>query len=166
MDKNESMRLPLALLTSILLALNTAVGAPASINGKVVGVHDGDTITVLTPDNSQIKVRLNGIDAPESRQPFGDASKKLLSAKVFDRSVRLAIVDTDKYGRTVADVYVGTIWINEEMVATGMAWRFVAYSKDPRLIAAEKRAQTERLGLWKDSAPVPPWEFRANARPK
>lgn len=89
-------------VSSLYLA-TTSVNARTNevINGKVVGVHDGDTLTLLMPGKAQVKVRLNGIDAPEAGQAFGEKSKQALSAFVFGKSVRIIVTDTDRYGRTV-----------------------------------------------------------------
>ena len=129
------------------------------VAGRVVRVADGDTLTVLV-SNQQVRVRLQGIDAPESAQAFGTRSKQALSDKVFGKDVRLAWAGKDRYGRVLGDVYAGGRWVNLEMVAEGWAWHYVRYSSDKRLADAEAAARAARLGLWQDQAPVPPWEFR------
>jgi endonuclease YncB( thermonuclease family) len=132
---------------------------PYTLEGKVVGVSDGDTITLLVEFRPH-KVRLNGIDAPESGQAFGQVAKSKLSDLVFDREVRVSIADVDKYGRLVGDVFVGKTYINAEMVKAGLAWHYVAYSKDSALSALEAEARASRIGLWRDPQPVAPWDFR------
>lgn len=131
----------------------------AAFEAKVVGVSDGDTLTVLA-EGRQLKVRLNGIDAPEKNQPFGSAAKSVLSDLVFGQEVRIASHGTDRYGRTLADVFAGSIWVNAELVRLGFAWHYVAYSSDPRLSQAEAGARDSRQGLWQDPSPVPPWDWR------
>lgn len=138
----------------------------AEITGKVVGVHDGDTITVLDSVKTQHKIRLNGIDAPEAHQAFGDKSKQALGEIVFRETVSVKVVDKDKYGRTVGDVFVGTNWVNLTMVKAGMAWHYKAYSKSHDLEEAQEHAQDKKLGLWKDKNPIPPWEFRKEEKTK
>jgi len=141
------------------LAFAQAASYPFSIVGDVVGVTDGDTIKVLQ-DNKQYNIRLNGIDAPEMSQAYGKKSKEYLASLVFGKKVEVIVRDTDRYGRYVGDVLIAGKSANAELVAAGFAWRYTAYSKDENLAALEKTARAERLGLWADAAPVPPWEFR------
>ena len=130
-----------AFLSLLLLAALPAVAAPASnVWGRVVGVSDGDTLTILTTAKEQVKIRLAGIDCPESGQAFGAKAKQALSSKVFDKTVKVIVTDTDRYSRSVGDVYLGPTWINLEMVAEGWAWHFVQYSKSRELAAAEAPA--------------------------
>lgn len=131
-----------------------------TIKGQVVGVHDGDSITVLAPGKTQLKVRLEGIDAPELKQAFSQQAKQALSDLVFSKKVVLRVTGTDRYRRTLAVVMVGNLDVNREMVLRGFAWHFVKYSKDEALGAAERTAKANRRGLWADPAPVPPWEWR------
>lgn len=134
--------------------------AGETVVGKVVGVSDGDTITVLSPGRKDMRIRLEGIDAPESKQAYGSASKKSLSDLVFGKQVKVVITSTDDYGRKVANVYAGDTWINLAQVQRGMAWQYTHYSHDPRLRAAEVHARSQKAGLWQDKNPVPPWDFR------
>jgi len=131
-------------------------------SGKVVGVADGDTITVLRDKKPQ-KIRLYGIDCPEKRQPFGKRAKQFTSELVFAKVVEVEPVATDRYGRTVAFVQVENVSVNEELIKEGLAWVYVRYCKLPLCAdwqSLELAAQTERRGLWGDSTHVPPWEFR------
>ena len=108
-------------LTIILLAFSSAVFA-ADLNGRVVGISDGDTFTLLTSDKQQVKIRLAEIDAPESGQPYGSKSKQTLSGLIFGKDVRVVVQTTDRYGRTVGRPYVGDLDICAEMDRTGAAW--------------------------------------------
>lgn len=130
------------------------------VTGKVVGVHDGDSLTVLTENNSELIVRLEGIDAPELKQPFGNSSKHALSDLVFGKAVRVKITGTDIYRRTLGNVFVDRNWVNLSLVQGGFAWHFTKYSSDVRLRDAELNARNAHVGLWNDSLPVPPWEWR------
>ena len=143
----------------IALILLTALSA-FGFEGKVISIADGDTLTVLTADKQQIKVRLSGIDTPERKQAFGTQAKQALSAKVFGKTVRIKDNGQDRYKRTLGDVFLGSRWINLELVEEGYAWHYKAYSKDKKLAEAEKTARKAKSGLWADSNPVPPWEFR------
>jgi len=110
------------------------VAFPAALSfawgGKVVGVSDGDTVTVLSSSHEQVRVRLYGIDAPESEQPFGAKSKQSLSGLLFGKIVEVDEVDVDRYGRVVARLHVGQVDINAEQVGRGMAWVYDSYCRD------------------------------------
>ncbi len=139
----------------LLLALQLAV-----FKAKVIGVHDGDSITVLTSDNKQIKVRLEGIDCPELKQDFGQKAKQATSALCFGKDVRVQQTGKDRYGRTLAYVYVDNICVNKELLKQGMAWHFKKYNSDPELAKLENIARSQKIGLWSQPNPVAPWEFR------
>ena len=132
------------------------------INGRVVGVADGDTVTVLDATKTQHKIRLEGIDAPESHQAFGTQSKHALSTKIFDKDVRVEWKSKDKYRRTLGHIYLDDRWINKDMVEEGWAWHYRQYSNDEDLANAEKTARAGEAGLWKDAHPIAPWDFRHN----
>jgi len=139
--------------------------------GIVVGVSDGDTVTVLDEAKASRKVRLMGIDAPESRQAFGAASKKSLSDLAYRQAVQVDWSKTDRYGRIVGKLTDdGGKDINLEQVRRGLAWHYAKYEReqtpeDRRLYSeAEAEARIAGVGLWKDPSPVPPWEFRREAK--
>lgn len=166
------MRWTLALAS--LLALAFGIHAE-SISGRVVGVSDGDTITVLDDNHAQHKVRLAGIDAPEKSQPFGNRSKESLSDLVFNKPVRVEFTKHDRYGRIVGKVWVQpqscptcpmTLDAGHAQITMGMAWWFRKYANEQSPADqgayefSETEARAKRVGLWRDSDPVPPWEFR------
>jgi endonuclease YncB( thermonuclease family) len=132
----------------------------------VVGITDGDTLTLLTDRREQLRVRLAEIDTPESGQPYGARSRQLLSDLVFRKSVRVDVRDTDRYGRTVGRVYAGAQDVSAEMVRRGAAWVYRRYSSDANLLRLEQVARAERRGLWAlpEAQRVPPWEWRAAER--
>lgn len=153
----------------IFLLFVFALPCPAraqALSGRVVAISDGDTLTVLTAAKEQVKVRINGIDAPEKAQPFGQASKENLSRLVFNRVVTIESNKRDRYGRTVGKVLLDGRDAGLEQVRAGLAWHFKEYERDQaaddrRIYAgAEVVARREQRGLWRDVAPVPPWEFR------
>ena len=150
----------LALLTYLTPCESAAKDAIQIITVRIVGVHDGDSITALAAGNVQLKVRLDGIDAPELKQPFSTQSKQALSAMVFGKVVSLHVTGKDRYKRTLAVVMAGGLNVNREMVIQGLAWRYEKYSKDAALLAAQNEAIGQRRGLWADTSPVPPWEWR------
>jgi endonuclease YncB( thermonuclease family) len=141
--------------------------APAQneiVTARIVGVHDGDSITALAAGNVQLKVRLDGIDAPELKQPFSQQSKQALSAMVFGRIVSLHVTGRDRYKRTLAVVVADGVNVNLQMVRLGLAWRYEKYSKDAALMDAQNAARAARSGLWADPGAVPPWEWRARQK--
>lgn len=144
----------------LLLIAITTLAQQTGLVGTVVGITDGDTLTVLDADKRQHKIRLEGIDAPESNQPFGTQAKKALSGKAFGKTVRVQITGTDKYGRSLGYVFVGKNHVNQELVNEGFAWHYKQYNGDPDLAAAENAAKSARRGLWRDDVPQPPWDFR------
>ena len=135
------------------------------ILGTIVGVTDGDTVTVLDSSNTTHKVRLKHIDAPERRQDFGTQSKKFLSAQVFNKKVRVQWSEKDRYQRTLGDIFLGDQWINKDMVSSGFAWHYRQYSDSAEVAAAERSARSNKVGLWSHRDPIAPWDFRRGARP-
>jgi endonuclease YncB( thermonuclease family) len=151
----------LALL--LLLAWSSVAWAEA-FQGKVIGVADGDTITVLH-DRQPETIRLNGIDAPESGQAFGNRAKQFTAELAFGQVVQVIVRDLDRYGRTVADVRLPDgRSLSHEVVRGGYAWWFRRYSSDTTLAALESEARTARRGLWADAQPIAPWDWRAAQR--
>lgn len=142
------------------LALALSFPAQADFTGNVVGVADGDTITVLDTDKVQHKVRLAEIDAPEKAQAFGNRSKQALSALVYGKAVLVVEQGQDRYKRTIGRVYQGDVDVSAEQVKQGMAWVYRKYSKDVSLLPLEDEAKAAKRGLWADAKPVPPWEWR------
>lgn len=122
----------------------------------VVSVHDGDTVKL---DDGRT-IRLAGIDAPEIAQPFGVQSSDELRHLLRRHEVRVVETDRDRYGRTVANLYVKRRWINREMIRRGFAWHFRKYSSDSDLERLEQEARKHRRGLWKSPDVVAPWEWR------
>ena len=144
-----------------LSAMPSSVAAPHL--WRVVGVQDGDTLTCLDESNQQQKIRLSDIDAPEIGQDFGKASREALAALVFGRTVEVVDQGRDETGRWIARVMVDGIDVNRQMVATGNAWHYAAYSNDQTLAAVQAQAQSQKQGLWAASSPTPPWVYRQSA---
>jgi endonuclease YncB( thermonuclease family) len=134
------------------------------VRGKVVSVHDGDTLTVLI-EHRQVRVRLIDIDAPELRQPFGTRSRQSLSTLCFGKMASLDVRGQDRFKRTLARVTCAGADANSEQVRRGYAWTFARYARpDSPLFTLEKEARTAHRGLWQDPAPVAPWDWRRNVR--
>lgn len=155
----NSISLAVALCALLLLPL---LGFTEEYNGRVVGVSDGDTLTLLVDGRRQVKVRLAEIDAPEGGQPYGNRAKQELSALTFNKEARVRVQDTDRYGRTVGRVFVGGVDVSAEMIRRGAAWVFRKYVKDASLFNLEEEAKRQKRGLWglPESERVPPWEWR------
>jgi endonuclease YncB( thermonuclease family) len=153
------------LFATFLILFSCSLQA-ATVQGKVVHVADGDTITVLDATNTQHKIRLQGIDAPEKAQAFGQKSKQSLHRLVHSKQVTIELQKKDKYGRTVGKVVLNSLDVCLEQIKFGMAWHYKHYeseqSKEDRetYAQAELAARTKALGIWQDKNPTPPWEFR------
>jgi endonuclease YncB( thermonuclease family) len=149
----------------LVLALLVCVRAQASDEreGRCVGVTDGDTITVLFGEQP-VRVRLEGIDAPERGQPYSASAKRHLSALVFDEAVRVRVVELDRYGRVVGRVLAGNVDTSVSLVESGLAWHYTRYSDDPELAAAEIAARAAERNLWSLRDPLPPWTLREERR--
>lgn len=152
--------LSIVLSVGIVLSLLCFSALAETLTGQIVGVHDGDTATLLTPEHDQVKIRLAQIDAPELKQAFGMQSKKALSDLIFGKSVTVDKETIDRYGRTVGTIFVGDLNANKEQVKTGFAWVYRQYLRDNSLLPLEDAAKVAKVGLWVEDDPVEPWEFR------
>ncbi len=160
--KNCISRINRAVITSWLLLLIVLPGSSWAWEGKVVGVTDGDTISVMH-DGKAEKIRIYGVDCPESHQDFGQKAKQFTSDMVFNKVVEVKSTDTDRYGRTVGLVSVDGRSLNEELVKAGMAWVYTQYCKESfcsRWTHHQEDARNAKMGLWSIPNPTPPWEFR------
>ena len=151
------------LLTTLSLLFSLSIQAEI-IEGKVVKIADGDTLTLLTPSNQQVKIRLAGIDTPEKKQPFGNKAKQALANLAFQKQALIEVEAKDRYGRTVGVVFVDGLNVNAELVKQGMAWVYRKYTDDKRLYTLESEAKQAKRGLWIDKNPIPPWELRRGRR--
>ncbi len=144
------------------LAFILSASAFAATTGEVISISDGDTLTLLTPTKQQIKVRLAEIDAPESRQPFGQKAKQALADLTFRKQVVADIHSTDRYGRSIARISVNGVDVNRALVESGAAWVYRAYNRDKSLLQAEAEARAAKRGLWAlpESERVAPWDWR------
>ena len=149
----------------------TAHAGSHRLEGRIVWVADGDTITLLDADNRQHKIRLDEIDAPESGQPFGRASQRHMAKLLANREAVAECSKTDRYRREVCRVLVDGTDAGLEQIQAGMAWFFRRYAKElppdrrRQYADMEAQAQAERRGLWVDTAPMPPWNWRQAKTP-
>ena len=130
------------------------------ITGKVVKVQDGDTVTILTADSTQVRVRLDGVDCPEKAQAFGAKAKAFVSDLCFGEVVTVEDKGKDRYGRVIGIVWADSININEALLRNGLAWHYKQFNNDLRLDSLERVARSDSLNIWSDKSPTPPWEFR------
>ena len=148
-----------------LLLLAFCAHAQLWMQGQVEKVSDGDTFRMLS-NGQVVKVRLYGVDTPESKQEYGPEAKAALQGLVLGKQVKVKIRNTDRYGRSVGELWLGdTLDVNLWLVKHGHAWWYQAYGKDrPDLASAEKQARSSRLGLWAKGEPQAPWEWRSEKR--
>jgi len=152
-------------LVACLLYLLTIPAHAEDLSGKVISISDGDTLTILDKSNTQTRIRLSAIDAPEKAQAFGQRGKQQLSDICFGKQATVKVVDTDRYGRTVGDVDCEGIKANEAMIRAGLAWVYRKYAKGyDDFYAIEDEARAAKRGLWTDPNPTPPWEWRKQRR--
>lgn len=142
----------------------TASCCDEAIVGKCISVKDGDTIEVLWK-GKPVRVRLNGIDAPEKAQPFGEKSKQFASQTTFGKQVTVYPTGVDRYKRTLGWVFIGKTHVNAELVRAGLAWHYKQYApKETKLAALEVEARAAKRGLWADANAIAPWEWRRGKR--
>ena len=132
--------------------------------GKIISVKDGDSFELLTEENEIIEIRLAHVDTPEKKQPYGKAAKIFAANLVWGHIVTATQTDTDRYKRKICLVEANGRILNLELVRAGLAWHFKKYSEDRRYARAEKVAKARKVGLWKQSNPIAPWDARKRKR--
>lgn len=150
----------------LLMQVGMPLAFAVTISGTVVGITDGDTLTLLDAQKQQHKIRFAGIDAPEKVQPFGSKSQANLGQLAFQKQATADCPKRDRYGRLVCKVSVDGQDIGLQQITDGMAWWYQKYAKeqspDDRVTyeQAETMAKLRRMGLWSESNPTPPWAWR------
>lgn len=153
------------LLFTLLLLLPVAAQAVEWV-GMVVGIADGDTLTLLDQSKAQHRIRIDGIDAPERSQPFGQRARQSLADLAHGRQARAECPKSDRYGRAVCRVVVDGVDVGLEQVRRGLAWHYTKYAHEqsPQVrvdyARAEEQARMARSGLWGFTSPTPPWDYR------
>lgn len=155
------------LVISLLLILLYPFGVIAeTLTGKVVRIVDGDTLVLLDATQTQHRIRLSGIDAPEAKQPFGQKSKENLSHLVAGKEVEVDWNKRDRYQRIVGKIIFDGQDVNLAQVRSGLSWWYRKYAREQSPVdrqlyeAAENQAQAEQVGIWADPNPVPPGDWR------
>ncbi|WP_244432512.1 thermonuclease family protein [Desulfocurvibacter africanus] len=162
------LMLQIGLLAMFLIGPLPWPGLCYALPAKVIKVSDGDTLTVLTEDKRQVRVRLFGIDCPEKKQAYGSRATEFTREMAALQDVDVQELDVDRYGRIIGRITLedGRV-LNAEIVAHGWAWVYRAYCKMAECTAwlqLEARARQQRIGLWQGKDPVPPWEWRKARR--
>lgn len=153
-------RVVITLFAIIPLALSAQM-----LRGNVVKISDGDTFTLLLNGNEQVRVRIDGIDAPEKGQAFGNRAKEYLSSLIWGEIITVCVSKTDRYGRSIGKVSTPTIEdVGLEMIKAGYAWQYRDYNNDKSYSAAENNARKLLKGLWQDRNPIRPQDFRKRKR--
>ena len=147
------------------LAFSSISFADESYKAKIVGVTDGDTVKVVA-FGEQIKVRLAGIDCPERKQPWGRKATEAVKSMVSGQSVVIEKLTVDRYGRTIARVFVDGVNVNRALVEGGHCWVYPRYATDSELFRLHDEAKAAHRGLWglPESERVAPWEWRKRKR--
>jgi len=156
---NSHVRVYAINLIWLALAASAGLANAAMLQGEVVGIVDGDTLTLLV-DQTPHKIRLAAIDCPEAGQPWGSRARQALADKVFRKQVVVEVIDKDRYGRLVGTVRLDGRDINREMVSEGHAWAYRQYLHDNSLLELEAEAKSAGIGLWSLAEAVPPWQWR------
>ena len=144
----------------------SAIAPTEQIIGRVVRVIDGDTITVLDATNTEHRIRLAQIDAPETKQAYSNVSKNALSSLIANKEVTVKINGIDRYKRVLGEIFIADQHVNLYMVRNGFAWAYTTYATDKHYFEAQELAKKERQGLWADPHAVAPWDFRRQQREK
>ena len=159
------------ILFAMLMALASPLAAlSAERHGTVVGISDGDTLTLLDANKTQYRIRLDGIDAPERTQPYGQRARQSLAALAHGRVASADCPKVDRYGRAVCRVIIDGVDVGLEQIRRGYAWHYVKYAHEQRATdrerysRAESDARSASIGLWSFSDPIPPWDYRRAPR--
>jgi endonuclease YncB( thermonuclease family) len=137
------------------------------LKGKAVSIADGDTFTLLVNGNEQVKIRIDGIDAPEKKQDFGNRAKEYLSGMIWGKELTVKVSKKDKYGRSIGKISTPEIKdVGLEMIKAGLAWQYRDYNKDESYAKAERLAREKKKGLWIYKNPTRPQDFRKDHRNK
>ena len=156
----------LATVVVALCTLAPAWSSAAELAGTIVGISDGDTLTLLDTNKRQHRIRLDGVDAPERTQPYGQRARQSLAQLAHGRTAHVDCPKIDRYGRVVCRVMIDGVDVGLEQIRRGLAWHYVKYAHEQRAIdraryaQAESEARTKSAGLWSLGDPVPPWDYR------
>lgn len=165
--KNVSILFLVFFTSCIISSTKQEIPEESSVTGKVIHIADGDTYDLLTDDKQTIRIRMEGIDAPERGMAFYKVSKNYLGELCMGKTIKVVKTDTDRYGRLIGFSYLSDgSEIGSLMIKAGMAWHYKQYSTDENLAQLEIEARDAKRGLWYDKNPIAPWEHRKQQREK
>ncbi|MCI0921341.1 thermonuclease family protein [Sphingobacterium rhinopitheci] len=153
-------------LLLLLLFVSSYIYANKIIQGRIIKVTDGDTVTLLAKNNKKIKVRLYGIDCPEKKQEFGQTATNYLSSTIYNKNVKIEVKNKDRYQRSVGVIWLDNTNINLSLLKQGLAWHYTQYDKSQSYADAEKAARKAKKNIWSTKNPIAPWDFRKNKTKK
>ena len=149
----------------LLFVLPQLSGVKTTLKGKVIKVSDGDTITILTADNTQVKIRLSGVDCPESKQDFGTKARQFTSSFCFGKNVKVQVIGQDRYNRSLGIVFLENgQCLNKALLVAGLAWHYKYFDQSEELAKLEQSARIKKIGVWSMKDAIAPWDFRRHSR--
>jgi endonuclease YncB( thermonuclease family) len=154
------------IITSFLFLSLFTIYGQTLLTGKIIGIKDGDTVEIIDKLNNTTILRLAEVDCPEKRQPFGTNAKQFTSNAVYMKTVTYVITNKDRYGRSVAKVYYNNKYLSAEIIKNGMGWQYKKYSHSKELAKLEQHARSKKRGLWADSNPIYPPDWRKSKKVK
>lgn len=140
------------------------INSTVFLEGKVIKIKDGDTVTILTSNNQEIVIRVADIDCPELSQPFGNKSKIFTSNEIFSKNVEIEIKNTDRFDRVVGFILYDNKNLSYELLKNGLAWHYKFFSDNEEMAIIEQKAKENKIGLWIDKNPINPYEWRKGKR--
>ena len=151
----------------LLLLASSSLFCGDIIKGRIIKVTDGDTVTLLTKNNKQLKIRLYGIDCPEKGQDFYQVAKDYVSDAIYDKKVQVEIINKDRYQRSVGVIWMDkNVNLNLELINQGLAWHYKQFDKSESYAEAERIARKNKSKIWSLANATAPWEFRKNKKKK
>lgn len=153
-------------LVLLLFLIQTQLFAQKIIQGKIIKVTDGDTVTLLARNNKKIKVRLYGIDCPEKGQDYYQVAKNYVSNQIFGKHVRVEVKNKDRYNRSVGVIWYSNNNLNIDLLKNGLAWHYTDFDKSKAYSEAEKTARLAKRNIWSKKSPTAPWQWRKNKKKK
>ena len=151
------------LYTILLLSLSLSIQSK-TLKGRIIKISDGDTVTLLDSTNTQHKIRLDGIDCPERKQPFGTKATNFVKKLTTGKTIVVEWEKKDRYGRILGYVYADGVNVNKELLKNGLAWHYKHYNEDQELAKLEQQAKDKKLNIWSDKNPIEPYRWRKGDR--
>ena len=158
--KRSSLLLAYILRMALLPVVFLPLFSIAQLSGKVISITDGDTFTLLTANKQQVKIRLFGVDCPETGQDNARQARTYLGDLIFFDTVKVVTKGTEESGATLVIVTLFRMNVNERMLQQGFAWHDTRYDTNPAWSAYAEKARQSKKGLWSSDSPIPPWVWK------